>query len=393
MLHILMTTDVYYPFISGVNRVIDILIEELLRYDNIRITLFAPAPQKGALRIEQNKRIKRVYLKSFPLLGLYGDLRPPEIFSAYISTKRYFKQFLEDNEDVIIHAHTPYITTTLLRWMSRSLRVRLPVIITYHTLVDVYIQQRFGKWGVAMKGLDKIFLTNVFRRSELVIVPSDYAKKVLIEYLPPSFRTLSKKMIKIPNALSRRNYRVPPKKASEYYDFLEDEYYAIFVGRISHEKNICFLLKIFRKLPYKIVFVGKGPLLGMFRRIAPPNAIFLGYVGDDVLDSLLFSARCFIIASQFDTFSMATLEAMAHRTPVVSYYVGGHNEYIKHGENGFKFRNLEEARSYIRMLFSDDDLYEHLKNGAVNTAMKFHPDRVVPKYISLYKKFSVKIKQ
>jgi len=382
-----MTTDVYHPLVSGVTRVVDVLIEELLKR-NIKITLFAPAPQKEAFRFESNGKINKVYLKSFPLLGLYRDLRSPEIFSAYISTKGRFEKFFETDENVIIHAHTPYITTTLLRWVGKSLQMSFPIVLTYHTLINVYTQQRFGRWGKILEGLDKVFLTNVFKRSEVVITPSEYAKKVLVEYLPHSFRILSKKILKIPNPLSRENYRIPRKRASEYYDFLEDEYYAIFVGRISHEKNIPFLLKIFRRLPYKIVFVGRGPLLESFRRIAPKNAIFLGYVDDDVLDSLLFSARCFVIANQFDTFSLAALEAMAHGTPVISYYMGGYNEYVIHRENGFKFRTIEEARKYIRALFSDDDLYEQLKNGATKTAMKFHPDRVIPMYIALYKKFS-----
>lgn len=390
MLHIVMTTDVYHPFMSGVTRVVDVLIKELLRY-NIKVTLFAPTPQRNALKIERDRGITKFYLKSFPLLGLYRDLRPPEIFSAYISTKKCVKQVFIDGDDVVIHAHTPYVTTTLLRWIGRRIKTKIPIILTHHTLVNIYIQQRFGKGGKILENLDKVFLTNVLKRSDIVITLSEYAKKILIEYLPPSFRVLAKKMMKIPNPLPREKYKFPSKRASEYYDFLEDEYYAIFVGRISHEKNIPYLLKIFKRLPYKIVFAGKGPLLEKFRRVSQKNAIFLGYVDDNMLSSLLFSARCFVIASWFDNLPLAVFEAMAQKTPIISYYKGGHNEYIVQGENGFKFRNLKEARKYIKTVFSNDDLYEHLKIGAINTAMKVHPDKIIPKYISLYKKFSTRI--
>jgi len=213
-----------------------------------------------------------------------------------------------------------------------------------------------------------------------------YAIKILLKYIGP--RSFIRKFIKIPNPLDRKFYTIPSKGVEHYFDCLEDKQYAIWVGRVSYEKNIPTLISLFKKLKYKLAIVGNGPLLKYLKRVAPPNIIFTGFVNDEMLMSLLKSARCLVIASSFDNLPLAVMEAMAQGVPIVSYYKGGHNEYISHGENGFIYRTTSEAKKYIEKIFSSDDLQEEMSKSAREAAKIFHPDNVIPKHVKIYERLA-----
>jgi len=384
MLHVILLSDVYYPFMCGVTRVVDIFREELPKY-NVKVSLFVPAPINEAYKIEERGNIDIILIKSWRLLGLYSEIKAPEIVSAYYSIRRYLENSLSDEDYIVIHSHSPYVIMSLLRLFGWRRGIRFPIIFTYHTLTKDYLEKRFGKLSRGFVMLDSVFLTNVIKRASVVITPTDYAKDILLDSIPRAFKILKRKFVKIPNPIDRDKFTTPQKRASDFFDFLEDYNYAIWVGRISHEKNIPFLMKIFSKLPYQLVIVGKGPLLSYLRKVAPKNVHLVGFVEEEVLKALLHFARCFVISNTFETLSLATIEAMAQGVPIVSYYKGGYTEFLKHGKNGFIFRTLNEAREYIRKLFTNDALREEMGKHARETAMRFHPDVIIPKYLRLYK--------
>ncbi|MCR8455747.1 MAG: glycosyltransferase [Candidatus Korarchaeota archaeon] len=386
-LTVIITTDAYHPFMSGVTRVIDIFLEELPRY-GVRTILIAPYPQRASMRFIQDGHTKKVLLGSFSIKYIYPDINAPRFFDPLIPLRLNIRRILEPSR-YVIHAHTPYVATEHIRVSLRPLKWRPPTVLTYHTLVNVYSKVRFGiLYGPFMR-IERFFLARSLLKSRVVIVPSRYAFEELIEYLPERAKRVAKRTLIIPNPLPRWEYIVPRKTVSELFDFIEDKQYAIWVGRVSHEKNLPYILKIFAGLPYKLVVVGTGPLLNTLKKAAPRNVIFTGFVDDEALKVLLFSARCFIIASPFETFSLAALEAMAHRVPVIAYTEGGYSEFIKHGYNGFRFKNYEEARKYITMIFKDDKLYDELSKNAYETALKYHPDTIIPIHIALYDRLAV----
>lgn len=386
-LTVIMTTDTYHPLMSGVTRIIDLFIEELSRY-GVRTILLAPYPQREALRVVQDGLTKKILLNSFSLRYIYPEFRAPRPFDPLIALRLNIRRILKPSR-YVIHAHTPYVSTEQLRISLRPLKWKPPIILTYHTLVNVYTKVRFGRLYKPIEKVDRFFLARSLLKSRVVIVPSKYARDELVEYLPKRAKIVAKRILIIPNPLPRWEFEAPNRRVYEIYDFLEEKNYAVWVGRISHEKNLPYILKIFAGLPYRLVVVGKGPLLEEFRKIAPKNIIFTGFVDDETLKTLLFYARCFAISSPFETFSLAALEAMAHRVPVVAYTQGGYSEFIKHGYNGFRFKNISEARRYITRIFRDDELYEELSRNAYETALKYHPDRIIPLHIALYEKLAV----
>lgn len=383
-LKVVLTTDVYHPMMSGVTRVIDILVEELPRY-GIKYEVLAPILQKSALTVRRLNGGVLIGLRAFRLRGIYGEMPVPEPFSPMLALKVHRDKLFSDL--TVVHAHTPYVATTILRVaLSRGKDGRVPIILTFHTLVNKYIDYRFGRFGAILKIMDKAMLSNVFNRCDYIVFPSRYAMNITMNYLGKDrMKKIKKKFVLIRNPIPREIFAEPKRSIEEYYDFLSEYNYAVWVGRISHEKNLPFIMKIFSGLPFDLAIAGKGPLLSSLKRVAPKNIHFLGFVPDDVLRSLLHYARLMIIASEFDNMPLAVLEAMAQGVPVVSYFEGGHNEIIEDGVNGYKYRTASEAKRFISLIFRDDDLLWRLRDGAKKTAMMFHPDNIIPKYVSLYK--------
>jgi len=84
------------------------------------------------------------------------------------------------------------------------------------------------------------------------------------------------------------------------------------------------------------------------------RVFFLGEISD--VRALLAASDCKVLASAAETFSMAMLEAMAMRVPVVSTRVGGAGEAIEDGESGVLITpgNVEELSNKLLVLLSDE---------------------------------------
>jgi glycosyltransferase involved in cell wall biosynthesis len=109
---------------------------------------------------------------------------------------------------------------------------------------------------------------------------------------------------------------------------------ALFVGRVAHEKNIDFLVRMLARLRIKIpdvllIIAGEGPAESHIRRLVTSlgldaNVLFKGYM--DRTTTLLDcynAADAFVFASRTETQGLVLLEAMAQGTPVVSTAVMG----------------------------------------------------------------------
>lgn len=95
--------------------------------------------------------------------------------------------------------------------------------------------------------------------------------------------------------------------------------YALYVGRVSHEKNIEAFLKADTGTLRKVV-VGDGPIREALQQ-KYPAVEFVGTKIGAELASYYASAEVFVFPSKTDTFGLVLIEALASGTPVVAYDV------------------------------------------------------------------------
>jgi glycosyltransferase involved in cell wall biosynthesis len=95
---------------------------------------------------------------------------------------------------------------------------------------------------------------------------------------------------------------------------------ALFVGRVSYEKNIEAFLRM--AFPGSKVVCGVGPVEAQLKQ-RHPEVRWVGLLPRDELAKLYGAADLFVFPSRADTFGLVMAEAMACGTPVAAYPVDG----------------------------------------------------------------------
>lgn len=96
--------------------------------------------------------------------------------------------------------------------------------------------------------------------------------------------------------------------------------YALYVGRVSYEKNIDAYLDL--NLPGTQIVCGVGPLEDQLKA-RYPNVVWLGVLPRQDLAKVYAAADVFVFPSRNETFGLVMLEAMACGTPVAAFPVDG----------------------------------------------------------------------
>lgn len=144
----------------------------------------------------------------------------------------------------------------------------------------------------------------------------------------------------------------------------------------------------------KLLVIGKGNTkkystlageLGIMK-----NVLFAGIADRETLDKTYLASDMFSILSEFDTFSMTTLEAMAASLPVLISSSVGAKDLIVEGVNGFVLKDTGNADAVAdrinRML--DDAARSRMAEEAFKTARSQSWDMTAKKIEEIYDEIS-----
>lgn len=213
-----------------------------------------------------------------------------------------------------------------------SYRQMLPLVGTYHTAVPEYTRPRVAnfcaKLGLAKYGLgDRAeiamwkYISWFYGRCRLVLAPSNVVKKQLEEHLRNLVEVFSRG---IDTDQFHPGHRVEPIQPT-----------ALYVGRISVEKNLDVLIRIARQRPnLRLIIVGDGPYKKELQERLS-RAEFPGFLTGEALSKAYASADVFLFPSRTDTFGNVVLEAMSSGLPVIVSDHMGPAELVQDGKNGF----------------------------------------------------------
>lgn len=146
-------------------------------------------------------------------------------------------------------------------------------------------------------------------------------------------------------------------------------YYFVLIGDVSFNKQS-------QKYKDKVVQrINQSPNKDRIR--------LLGFERD--MDSIYQALDILVVPSEFESFSMATVEAMAEGLKVVATDCGGPSEIIEDGKNGFLFRSGDKGDLVLKItqaLNSPDQV----KEQAVIRARDFSIEKIGKKICEEYKK-------
>ena len=122
----------------------------------------------------------------------------------------------------------------------------------------------------------------------------------------------------------------------------------VCVARVSKEKN----LEKFFELDYPgatKIMVGGGPMLETYKK-QYPDVIFTGFKTGNSLAEYYANADVFVFPSQWETFGLVMIEAMACGTPVAAYPCQGPLDVVDEGVTGCLNDDLKQAVKDALML-------------------------------------------
>ena len=149
-----------------------------------------------------------------------------------------------------------------------------------------------------------------------------------------------------------------------------------------------FLL-IHEQLPSKLLLLGDGPERGPIEATARKSNAFdcIKFLGkQEQMEDILPIADLFLLTSEYESFGLAALEAMAAAVPVISTNAGGLPEIVVNGYCGYMSNvgDVEDMSKNALAILQDKNTHEQFKENALEQAKKFDIDNIVPQYEQLY---------
>lgn len=126
------------------------------------------------------------------------------------------------------------------------------------------------------------------------------------------------------------------KELRKKWGFFEEDYLILFVGYDTKRKGLDLLLKIFPELPERTRLIVAGAEGKSSQRIH-----YLGKVKN--VEELYALSDLFVLPTLYDPGALATLEALACGTPVITTPYDGTSEFVKEEKSGFVVERTPHA--------------------------------------------------
>ena len=132
----------------------------------------------------------------------------------------------------------------------------------------------------------------------------------------------------------------------------------LYVGRLSPEKNLEALVRLFAELPdYHLTLIGHGPLDASLKAMRPDNVTLVGHVPNEALATWYQSHDIFILPSKKEPWGLVVEEALYYGLPVIASEQVGAKELVTNYQAGKLFipdneQSFKEALSWCKEHFT-----------------------------------------
>ena len=121
----------------------------------------------------------------------------------------------------------------------------------------------------------------------------------------------------------------------------------VCVGRLCEQKGQMLLVRavqavVAKGIPIHLVLAGDGEMRGEIEALIAANNLgshisITGWINGDQVREEMLSARAMVLPSFAEGLPVVVMEAMALRRPVLTTYIAGIPELVRHGETGWLF--------------------------------------------------------
>ena len=313
--NICLINDSFPPVIDGVATAVVNYAEMLPRFGDVPTVVTPYYPEADDSRYD-------FPVVRFPSIDLTKAV-------GYRAGNPFSPEILKDLEGRhfdLIHSHCP-ITSTFQARLLRE-RIRLPLVLTYHTKFDIDIANSIRSKTLQTESI-RLLVRNISACDEVWTVSRGAGENL---------RSLGYQgdYIVMPNGVDLprgRSSEEMIRKVTAGLPLPEDIPLFLYVGRMMWYKGIRITLDALKAaestgLPYRMVFIGKGgdkeaimqyaEELGLYRPEGGGSVLFLDPVYDrEVIRAWYSRADLFLFPSTFDTNGLVVREAAACSLPSI----------------------------------------------------------------------------
>lgn len=259
---------------------------------------------------------------------------------------RHLLRLLRARRPALFHAHLSWPVAA--KWsLAAAVAARVPAVATVQ-LIPRFELDRSTFWQLRLlaRGVGRYVAVSRAVADELV----------------ERFRWPEEKVSVVYNAVELERFGAPPSPGLRAELGAEGRPLLLTLARLEAQKGLRVLLRAAAKSgDAAFAIAGEGPQRAELEALAAELGIadrvrFLGHRTD--VPALLASCDVFVLPSLYEGSSLAVLEAMAARRPVLSSAIGGTDELIDDGVDGLLVPpgDAEALAAAMRRLLDDPEL-------------------------------------
>lgn len=278
----------------------------------------------------------------------------------------------------IPHASAAYMAKQILQKEG----INIPVITTLHGT------------DITLVGRDKTYapvVTFSINQSDAITAVSENLKEETLKHFK-----IEKNIEVIVNFVDVERFNKKPIDAFRKAIAPAGEKILLHASNFRKIKRVEDVIKIFsnvrKETPAKLLLVGDGPERNSIEDLCRElnvhdDILFVGK--QEQMEDIFSIADVFLLTSEYESFGLVALEAMAARVPVVSTNAGGLGEINIHGKTGYlsNIGDIDSMSKQVLSILANADTLENFRNAAFEHAKQFDIHHIVPHYEKLYARF------
>lgn len=278
----------------------------------------------------------------------------------------------------IPHASAAYMAKQIIGKQGR----KIPVITTLHGT------------DITLVGRDKTYepvVTFSINESDAITAVSKNLREETYRSFP-----IEKEIEVIYNFVDITRFNKKPIEAFRKAIAPNNEKIVTHASNFRKVKRVADVIKIFAtiktEVPAKLLLVGDGPERPMMEELVRELNVnddvrFLGK--QEQIEEIMAISDLFLLTSDYESFGLSALEAMAAEVPVISTNAGGLPEINIHNKTGFlaDVGDVESMSKYAIDLLQNEEKLQQFKKQAYKQACVYDIQNIIPVYEKLYSRF------
>lgn len=379
---ILITTDMYFPVVTGVAQVIKLQADSLRRLGHdVRVMTIAKCRQS-----HYNEKDNVYYIKAAKFT-FYKDS-----FMSFNLSDKMVPLIVTWKPD-LIHSQCEFFSLKFAKKISTE--TGAPIIHTCHTDFPSYRDYFFKSytlWKSIVPGMVKRALDN--ESIKLVITPSVKTQKMLRDF------AIERPITVLPSGINLHQFKVRLSEQEKKvllapYGVKTSDFIIVSICRLTEEKKVRETIDNFAQLHIRdarLLIIGDGDqrsaLEAQVQELGLQKSVkFFGMVPSSDVWMYYQLGDVFVSSSESETQGLTYYEACASGVPIVCKKDDCLTVMMEEGKNGYCFTTSEEFLKIIHLCYTDLEKLNRMSAYAPLSVARFSGEAFAQNLLDIYRQY------